>query len=184
MHFRNIWQQLILIVILLTAADSGWAEQVSEKTSEPEVSAKEAIPENLSSPRATMETFLHAMNDIKRGAPDRIEAAVSTLDLSDINPIVRKERGQDLAWMLLEVLDRTEIINIEKIPNRVDGSRYLFKRYERGEVAISRTDSGRWLFDRNTINSLPTIMDEVATTERVSGKDDEASYVPWHIRLR
>ncbi|MEW8030535.1 MAG: mechanosensitive ion channel domain-containing protein [Candidatus Thiodiazotropha sp.] len=184
MHFKNIWQQLILIVILLTAADSGWAEQASEKTSEPKVSAEEAIPENLNSPRATMETFLHAMNDIKRGAPDRIEAALSTLDLSDINPIVRKERGQDLAWMLLEVLDRTKVIDVEKIPNRVDGSRYLFSRYESGEVAISRTDSGRWLFDRNTINSLPTIMDEVATTERVTGKDDEASYVPWHIRLR
>ncbi|MES9944837.1 MAG: mechanosensitive ion channel domain-containing protein [Candidatus Thiodiazotropha sp.] len=186
MKLKKICQQLILIITLLASAHPGWAEQeqASEKGVKSETSSEEAVPANLKSPRATMETFLHAMNDIKRGAPDRIEAAISTLDLSDINQLVRKERGQDLAWMLLEVLDRTKIIDVKKIPSRIEGSRYLFKRYMNGEIAISRSESGRWLFDRNTINSLPAIMDEVASAERVTGEKDEASYVPWHIRFR
>jgi MscS family membrane protein len=184
MNFNKIWHPLILIVALLTCTHSGWAGKTPTNGEETETSAAEAVPENLNSPRATMETFLHAMNDIKRGVPDRIETAISTLDLSDINPLVRNERGEDLAWMLLEVLDRTKIIDVKKIPNRLEGSRYLFKRYRNGEVAISRSASGRWLFDLNTINNLPAIMDEVATTERVTGEDDEASFVPWHIRFR
>ncbi|MEW8455117.1 MAG: mechanosensitive ion channel family protein, partial [Candidatus Thiodiazotropha sp.] len=48
----------------------------------------------------------------------------------------------------------------------------------------SRSGNGRWLFDSNTIRNLPAIMDEVAATERVAGKSDGASYVPWHIRFR
>ncbi|MCU7861749.1 MAG: mechanosensitive ion channel family protein, partial [Candidatus Thiodiazotropha sp. (ex Lucinoma kastoroae)] len=145
---------------------------------------KEIIPKGLKSPRATMETFLHAMNDIKRGSAERIEAAVSTLDISEINSLVRVERGEDLAWMLLEVLDHTKIIDVKKIPTRIEGSSYLFHNYKNGDVTLSRTESGRWLFDRNTITQLPAILDEVSTAERVSGKDNEASYVPWHIRFR
>ncbi|MEW8505631.1 MAG: mechanosensitive ion channel family protein [Candidatus Thiodiazotropha sp.] len=184
MNFKLKWPQLVLVLILLFSAHAGWAKEPKDETAEATASTEDAIPDNLKSPRATMETFLHAMNDIKRGATTRIEAAISTLDLSEINPLVRRERGEDLAWMLLEVLDRTKIIDINKIPQNSEGPRYLFKRYDHGEIAISRNASGRWLFDSSTISNLPAIMDEVATTERVAGKSDEASYVPWHIRFR
>ena len=66
-------------------------------------------PAGLASPRATMHTFVGAMNDIKRGAPERIEGAVATLDLAAINALNRRERGADLAWTLLEVMDRTRL---------------------------------------------------------------------------
>ncbi|MEW8344153.1 MAG: mechanosensitive ion channel family protein [Candidatus Thiodiazotropha sp.] len=178
------WAWPILFLILLFPVPNGWAEEPANEKAEVTVNAEEAVPENLKSPRATMETFLHAMNDIKRGATDRIEAAISTLDLSEINPLVQRERGEDLAWMLLEVLDRTKIIDVKKIPRHNEGPRYLFNRYTNGEIAISRSGNGRWLFDSNTIRNLPAIMDEVAATERVAGKGDEASYVPWHIRFR
>ncbi|MBT3047189.1 MAG: mechanosensitive ion channel family protein [Candidatus Thiodiazotropha sp. (ex Clathrolucina costata)] len=178
------WPWPILFLILLFPVPNGWAEEPANEKAEVTVNAEEAVPENLKSPRATMETFLHAMNDIKRGATDRIEAAISTLDLSEINPLVQRERGEDLAWMLLEVLDRTKIIDVKKIPRHNEGPRYLFNRYTNGEIAISRSGNGRWLFDSNTIRNLPAIMDEVAATERVAGKGDEASYVPWHIRFR
>jgi MscS family membrane protein len=186
MNIKKICQGLVLIGLLFTLSPPTWAqqEQTGEKHAENGTGIDETVAQSLKSPRATMETFLHAMNDIKRGTPDRINSAISTLDLSDINPLVRKERGEDLAWMLLEVLDRTKVIDVKTIPNRIEGSRYLFKRYENGEVSISRDQSGRWLFDRNTINALPAIMDEMASRERITGKDDEASYVPWHIRFR
>ncbi|MES9994465.1 MAG: mechanosensitive ion channel family protein [Candidatus Thiodiazotropha sp.] len=184
MNFILKRPQLLLILILLFSAHSGWAETAKEEAAEATETSVETVPENLKSPRATMETFLHAMNDIKRGASSRIEAAISTLDLSEINPLVKRERGEDLAWMLLEVLDRTKIIDVKKIPQHSEGPRYLFKRYDNGEIAISRDSNGRWLFDISTIRNLPAIMDEVAATERVAGKSEEASYVPWHIRFR
>ena len=51
------------------------------------------------------------MNDIKRGHSERINRATSTLDLSAINPLIREEKGRDLAWMLLEVIDKTKELN-------------------------------------------------------------------------
>ncbi len=176
--------QLILITALLLTLQSGWAQTDPKDTAVPENGIEEAIPSSLKSPRATMKTFLRAMNDIKRGTPERIGAAIATLDLSDINPLVRRERGEDLAWILLEVLDRTKIIDVEMIPDHSEGADYLFKRYETGSIVISRTESGRWLFDRGTIHNLPAIMDELATAKRIAGKSDAASYVPWHIRFR
>ncbi|MCP4290035.1 MAG: mechanosensitive ion channel family protein, partial [Gammaproteobacteria bacterium] len=87
------------------------------------------------------------MNDIKRGDPAKIESAVTTLDLSDVNSMVRAERGEDLAWMLLEVLDRTRIIVLEDIPESATGNPYVVANYENGMVKISRLGDGRWLFD-------------------------------------
>ncbi len=55
------------------------------------------VPEALESPRATMATFLGAMDDVKRGRPDRIDDDLATLDLSEVNPLVQRERGRDLA---------------------------------------------------------------------------------------
>ncbi|MCU7906982.1 MAG: mechanosensitive ion channel family protein [Candidatus Thiodiazotropha sp. (ex Epidulcina cf. delphinae)] len=184
MSVKQILLHFISIAVLFFSAQAGWAEEPRQHAKDGAEVVRETIPTGLKNPRATMETFLHAMNDIKRGSPDRIEAALTTLDLSAVNPLVRKERGDDLAWMLLEVLDRTRIINLKAIPAVDEGTAYLFQNYKNGEVRISRSESGRWLFDRDTIAKLPAIMDEMATEERVSGKDDEVGHVPWHIRFR
>ncbi|MET0087368.1 MAG: mechanosensitive ion channel family protein [Sedimenticola sp.] len=142
------------------------------------------VSESLKSPRATMETFLHAMNDIKRGKPERIGDAVKTLDLSGVNELVRAERGRDLAWMLLEVMDRTRIVKTERISAATGGEPYLFQSYRNGSVRIVRQESGAWLFERETIDKLPQILDELADKKRVKGSETDTSYLPWHIRLR
>jgi MscS family membrane protein len=159
------------------AASNGESQTAQQAAAEP-------VPQTLRSPRATMETFLNAMNDIKRGSPERIETAISTLDLSGINTLVRKEQGRDLAWMLIEVLDRTRIVNLKKIPKHSEGPTYLFHRYQHGDIRIAPTESGVWLFDQNTIAQLPAIMDEMAAKERVSGKEEASGKIPWHIRFR
>jgi len=106
---------LLLLPLGASAQDTG------ADSSDPQVE-KIAVPSKLASPRATMATFLHSMNDIKRGDPAKIESAVTTLDLSDVNSMVRAERGEDLPWMLLEVLDRTRIIVLEDIPESATGN--------------------------------------------------------------
>lgn len=139
--------------------------------------------ENLTSPRATLATFLHAMNDIKRGQPERIDQAVSTLDLAAINPLIRNERGRELAWQLLEVMDRTRRVELARVPDRVKEDGWEFARYDNGTVRIGRQADGRWLFDRQTVAALPDIANELAGQARVVGQDDGA-YLPWHLRLR
>ncbi|MCG8082022.1 MAG: mechanosensitive ion channel family protein [Candidatus Thiodiazotropha taylori] len=184
MRFKNN-PSLLFLLLLSLFSQPPWAEETKDNADTEQSQSKPApIPQTLKSPRATMETFLHAMNDIKRGAPERIDAAITTLDLSAINSLVRKEQGSDLAWMLIEVMDRTRVVDLKKVPNHSDGPTYLFHRYQHGDIRIARTESGAWLFDQNTISQLPAIMDEVAETQRVDGKQAESSKIPWHIRFR
>jgi len=178
---------LLLLASLFSPAWSAPADQAETKApaaAAAAVPAKPEVPETLKSPRATMATFLHAMNDIKRGDPDKIEQALTTLDLSEINPLVRRERGSDLAWMLLEVLDKTRIIDLKWLPDQTEGEPYLFQRYNKGEVRIVRQKDGRWLFDQATLAALPGIMDELTDTERVKGDKRDSKFLPLHIRLR
>jgi len=171
---------LILIMLLsLLRANPLWAEEKPATEAE-----QQAVPESLSSARATMETFLHAMNDIKRGKPERISDAITTLDLTEINALVRSEKGLDLAWTLLEVMDRTKVVNTKRVPNRKTGKAYLFGRYKSGTISISRLEGGRWLFSKETIASLPSILDEISDKKRIKGGDDSTKYLPWSIRIR
>ncbi len=138
----------------------------------------------LSSPRETFTTFLHSMNEIKRGQAERINDATHTLDLSAINPLIREEKGRDLAWMLLEAIDKTKIVKLKRIPNYKTGKLYVFSRYESGTISINQFSDGRWLFTQNTLSSLPNIIEELASKKSLKVDDKNAQFIPWHIQLR
>jgi len=142
------------------------------------------VPRSLASPRATINTFLSAMNDVKRDKPERIDNAISALDLSDVNLLVRKERGEDLAWTLLEVIDRTRFVEIDEVPNRSEGEPWVFEHYTAGAVRIDRGDDGAWRFDAETVAALPDILDEVSVRARVVGAEANDEYLPLNMRIR
>lgn len=173
---------VLILLVLLGCCGNAWsAEPLAQESG---ATTETAVPLGLRSPRATMETFLHAMNDIKRGKPEQIDTATSTLDLGAVNPLVRTERGRDLAWTLLEVMDRTRKVDPAKIPAREEGRPWLFQRYAAGSVVISRRPDGRWLFDGDTVARLPEILETLADKARVTGVEGGASHLPWHLRLR
>lgn len=180
-----MWR-LILPLLIFTAGILPPAHGQQETTGENVAAAVEAAapPASLSSPRATMETFLHAMNDIKRGEPSRIEDAISTLDLSAVNRLVRRERGVDLAWMLLEVMDRTRLVDTQRVPDRTQGEPYLFSRYPGGSIRIAPMQDGRWLFESEGLMQLPRILDSLSDRSRVKGSEADETYLPLHLRLR
>lgn len=178
-----MWRLLLPVLLLLSGLSQAVQSQEVVNGAENATAQVTEPPESLASPRATMETFLHAMNDIKRGDPQRIDDAVTTLDLSEVSPLVRRERGRDLAWMLLEVMDRTRLIDTQRIPAHGEGKPYLFSRYKNGDIRIARLEDGRWLFDRESIGKLPLILDELSAAKRIKG-DDGARYLPWNLRLR
>jgi len=144
----------------------------------------QAVPPGLSGPRATMATFLAAMNDIKRGDKERITQAVETFDLSAVNALVRAERGEHLAWQLLEVLDRTRVINLKKIPVDDASGVWLFHAYEKGAIRISRQADGRWLFDAATLRQLPAVYEALSAQGSMDELSDNSAYLPWDIRIR
>lgn len=152
----------------------------------PQESTKKAVINliEFSSPQKTFATFLHSMNDIKRGKPERIEQAIQTLDLSAVNSLIRQEKGRDLAWLLLEAIDKTALVNLDNIPNRETGNAYLFKQYDSGSIRIQQVEDGRWLFSPATLAALPAIVDELATKKTLKFDDPESSYLPWHIEFR
>ncbi|MCB1733831.1 MAG: mechanosensitive ion channel family protein [Gammaproteobacteria bacterium] len=175
--FRSTLRRLLLIPLLAVT----FFAQAEESTGESNASA---VAPELISPRATMATFLHAMNDIGRGQPGRIDDAVMTLDLSNVSPLVRRERGEDLAWMLLDVLDRTRKIDLDRIPEDTRNGNWLFERYRAGSVTITRQADGSWLFSKRTIADLPAMSDEVSGLARRVGGDDQRANQPLHLRLR
>ena len=139
----------------------------------------------IHTPRQTMATFIHAMNDIKRGDQTKIEIAIQTLNLSNVNPIVRKERGRDLAWILLEIIDRTREIKLQNIPDYETGDSYIFSRYLRGTIEISPNGRGEWLFSKYTMNDLPNIWEELSKQKKViETTGDERTYLPISIRIK
>ena len=168
---------LLLLTILLPIVVCADEQPDASPSGEP-------VPAELVSPRATMDTFLSAMNDIKRGQPERIADAIETMDLSDVNALIRSERGADLAWMLLDVMDRTRLVDLEQVPVRTEGEPWVFGRYASGAIVVTRVADGRWLFSRDSVRRLPLIVDELAGAARVVGGEEDDSQRPFHLRLR
>lgn len=142
------------------------------------------IPESLRSPRATMETFLDAMDATRAGETAAIEQAIATLDLSALSPLIRVEKGRDAAWILQEVIDRTRIPNTKRVSTRTSGKPYVFNTYENGAIEIAFVDDVGWQFSSATIAALPALLDEVSTQDKVEGAHDSAAQLPIHLRLR
>ena len=142
------------------------------------------VDPDLSSPRKTFSTFLRSMNDIKAGNAEGIHDAVRTLDLSSINPLIRQEKGRDLAWLLLEAIDKTNIVKLNTIPNQHTGDKYIFARYKSGNIGISRNTDGHWQFSAKTLNTLPAIIDGLSNVDTLTKRDSVTEYLPWHIQFR
>ena len=70
-------------------------------------------PLKLNSPRKTLKVFLESMNTYKEGLDSndeeklkKIQLAVKCLDLSDLSPLIRKDKGKEIAIFLKETIDR------------------------------------------------------------------------------
>ena len=187
MFKQSINKIISLIFILISmAAYSGIAFSEEEKgTVEVKLQESKPVPETLKSARATMETFLSSMNDIKRGEVEKIDLAVTTMDLSSVNPLVLNERSKNLAWMLLEIMDRTRLVELKRLPDKEEGKPYIFASYDAGVIRIARYPDGRWLFDNETIVNLEKIWEEVEGRSKVAGLEDTSdAHLPFHMRIR
>ncbi|MGV6826977.1 MAG: mechanosensitive ion channel family protein [bacterium] len=172
------WLVSVMMLAPVIAAEN------AEPNTQPELQADQVTPANLASPRATMRTFLKAMNDIHRGDKSKIADAVTTLNLSEINALVREEQGETLAWILLEIMDKTRKVNLDRVPDSKEGEVWVFHRYDKGIVKLARETDGRWLFDTETVAALEAIADELVSQQKVVGGSRNSEYLPWHLQFR
>lgn len=200
MKMTNYLYQILFLVCLLAPSVLQAEVSVSQALGVPDTEktpvektpttkpTPELPPETLKSPRATMQTFIHAMNDIKRGNSDAIEVALNTLDLSQINVLVAKERGVALAWMLLESIDKTRFIDFSSIPNKSKAKEWVFGSYGKpvaAKIVIKRQDDGRWLFSAETLKQLPAIVEVLKNQKSLLAQSDvDNSHKPWALRLQ
>ncbi len=143
------------------------------------------IPNSLISPRATMETFLSAMRAVRDGKNEKFEQAITALDLSEISPLVRAEKGRDLAWILQEVIDRTRKPDLNRFSERTIGEPFVFQIYKNGKIEIDFTEHQGWRFSSGTIAALPALLDELPNSDKAMGTGDiNATRMPLHLQLR
>ena len=112
-----------------------------------------------------METFLGAMRAVRDGNNEKFEQAIAALDLSEISPLVRVEKGRDLAWILQEVIDRTRKPDLNRFSEQKIGEPFVFQIYKNGKIEIDFTEHQGWRFSTATIAALPALLDELPNSD-------------------
>ncbi len=124
------------------------------------------VPAEFSSARATMTTFLEAF--YADGGQD-LDRAVECLDLSSLPPSTRGGRGRELAVGLKDVLDRTQLINVNEISDDPKGAAWTLPITDDQEIILDRSGDGRWLFTTATLEGLDETAVAVEKQEIVEG---------------
>jgi MscS family membrane protein len=154
----GIWQ-----FTAFTVASIPDLEKVAEEEAEPSEPAESKVPAARRTPRATMTTFLEAMQPDVR----KLEEAIKCLDPAGQDPDAWSVRGKDLAVKLKNVMDKIKLAVLTEIPDTPDGPAYAWYTSETGNIVIGRitegTDpkgndlKGEWRFTPETLNTLDAL---------------------------
>lgn len=155
---------LIASLLLLTAAPVLAQDAPPEAPQQQGANDSETDPA-LQSPRATMMTFLEAMNDARDTPTTAVyQRAIQTLDLPSVLPV---ESRRTAARELYAVLNRIGMVNPSQLPAETDADR--FRYYPQSEIvahatfaakhpgytiAFTKDSDGNWRFSRKTLDSI------------------------------
>jgi MscS family membrane protein len=174
------------------AGDDATAEKQDDPSKEPTVDAE--IRTALSSPYATIKTFLVATNE------DRLEDAAQCLDLSKLTATAEalKTKEQELAYKLKEILDKLVRIEVEGYPSAAEADEAYalsdiqsFDEADQGiaeQIVIAQSKDGLWRFTPNTVLAIEKLHEELLDREKVktltvSDKGEDATNIPFAIWL-
>ncbi len=142
------------------------------------------IPPELANPRATVQTFINAMQAVAEGDKQQLSVASSTLDLSDVSMVIHREKGNELAYSLYSAIERSQKVNLKSIPTAPKTSQYVFAQYPQGKIEIVRLNDGRWLFSKTSLKVLPNILEGLITQPEQEGVHSLHSALPLYIQFR
>jgi len=111
---------------------------------------------DLSSPRATVTSFLSAMNDVRANQPDRIVDAVACLNLEGITGAERDAAGPERARQLFDILDGQTVFLgdlPESTPNRE--LKIPLTLLQDSYLQLRLSNENEWRFDSETVKEIP-----------------------------
>ncbi len=183
MKTSRVWCLFGLVLVIAI----GWGAEIwaqSEGVDDPKdqtVGQEVVVPEELANARATMTTFLEAFYN---PAGVDLETAAICLDLGRLPPSLRARRGAEMAAQLKAVLDRVELIDLELIDSDPDGPAWTIEVADAGQIELSRSSDGRWLFSQRTLEDLNRLQTQVEDWEVVAGVGKTVTATSMSHRLR
>lgn len=169
----------LLGLVLLFLCTAPYAEETT--TDQPD--APPSVPASLSSPAATWDHFNTAISRLRSGDERAMDDALSTLDLSEINAIVQRERGSELVWNLAEIIARTGE-PITEPPRETKNTAVELYRFNAGRINLARSTDGSWQFSKDSLRYVPKIVEALAATAESLGDDEFSEYRPLSQRIR
>src|SRR5271157_4312480 len=160
MRLRGVFQPIMAVICLVGAGSFGSlpvfaSQEVSPATKTGKGTragpAVASVDPRYRSPRATVRTFLIAMNRTEDD-PSKIEEAVAWLDLSAVPGDHRA--GGKLAFEH-EFLLRSTNIPTPVIPDDETGADCEIGESKETKLTLHRMEDGRWLFAGKTLRDLP-----------------------------
>lgn len=136
------------------------------------------VPAEHRTPRATMATFLEAVND------NKLDVAAACLDLSELPEASRQAAGENLAVKLKGAMDRIALVQLKLIsddPVKEIGPWHIGAD---GRIELTRMESGEWLFNRVTVANIEALFEAKQETEIVEGVEGIAFWTSPGMWLR
>ena len=160
---------LAILCVVAAMSSSGQAIEDAPASSAPD----------LTSPRATVTSFLEAMNAYRAGKAARLNDALGCLYLGDSGGRVQPGEATDFALRLYEIIAHFTL-DLEAIPDGGDGKDVEFTLREDGEekravtLCLHRYDDGAWRFPSRTIAEVPELYAQLVAGEEEVGAADNA----------
>ena len=180
---RRRWLSLFLVALALPSwsQEGGLGQELTEAR---EAQRAETRARQLASPRATMEGFLVAMNQVW-DEPRAWDRAVASLDLSQ-HP---EADGRELVRQLYAVLNRIELVDLATLPDTAEVNsgglsewrwfpdrrrhRRLLDRLGQpaGPIVLRQGADGLWRFDAQTVEGIPALHAQMVELPLVAGRE-------------
>ena len=168
-----------ILIIVLPVSASEAPDQRSSLDANGEKEAAKPVDRRFHSPRATVRSFLIAMNQTEDD-PHKIDEAVACLDLSGV-PSDRKGDGGRFAYVLEIVLRSTNIPTIV-IPDNENGQDCEVGEGKDITLKLHRMADGRWLFSSKTLLDLPRMRLLLWQKAVAASKGKDTADVPSDFR--
>lgn len=178
------WRFSARTLASIPGLEKAFEQQKEEKLEAAQVESK--VDAARRTPRATMKTFLDAMN----ADPQRIEEAVACLDSSEEDPKSWGVRGPTLAHKLMQVMDRIRLVVLQSIPDKPDDAPHEWYTGITGNIVIARVAEGEfegeWRFTPLTLRSLDDLHKEFKDRPLVAElqKAGKKEHVPIQLWAR
>lgn len=184
MHRPNLHRVAVSTLLALTLVGAGPRVLRAQEAEPSEQATTEsaAVPGrtlDLSTPRATMREFLVAVEEARQ-SPQRINDALSCLDLSELSPEDVTTQAPRLAEQLEQVIT-LKGITLDDIPDTAEGTTYFYLKERKRQIAIARGKDGRWRFTSRSLRDLSALEEEL---RKAADESKPAAPVEVPVRYR